>query len=218
MQASFTTNNRHTPKVDYQVNDGVGSITVSQSSQSSGFNVGPTTNHWAITLNDDLPLGLKVNSRSAKSTLSLDTLTVQSLDYTTDSGAATIGLSGVQNQLSAVSLRSASGDLHLTMTGDYRNPANLDVDSSSGSVNADLGGKWTGKLNGKFLSDSGSITITVPKNIGVRVTVLTDSGYVDAQDINKQGQGVYTLNPNEPVILNLSVMTSSGNVTLRTSG
>ena len=92
LQASFTTNNRRIPKVGYQVNDGVGSIKTTQSSQSSGLNIGPTTNHWAITLNDDIPLGLTVNSQSAKTTLVLDTLTIQTLDVSTDSGAATVGL------------------------------------------------------------------------------------------------------------------------------
>ncbi len=217
LQASFTTNNRRIPKVSYQVNDGVGSIKTTQSSQSSGLNIGPTTNHWAITLNDDIPLGLTVNSQSAKTTLVLDTLTIQTLDVSTDSGAATVGLSGVQNQLNAVSLRSASGDLHLTMAGDYGSPASLEVNSSSGSVNAELSGKWQEQLNGKFVSDSGSITITVPKTLGVRVTTMTDSGYVDARDLNSQGQGVYTLNPNQPIMLNLSVMTSKGNITLRTA-
>ena len=84
------------------------------------------------------------------------------------------------------------------MAGDYGSPANLEVNSSSGSVNAELSGKWQEQLNGKFVSDSGSITITVPKTLGVRVTTMTDSGYVDARDLNSQGQGVYTLTRTSP--------------------
>ncbi len=218
MESSFTTNDKRTPKVDYSVNGTRGSLTVTQSTKSAGFNVGPEINRWSINLNDDVPTDLSITSKSASTKLNLDTLTVNSLDVSSDSGDATISLSGAQQKLGSVSIRSASGGINLTLDGDYQAPAAVHIDSSSGDVTTNLNGHWTSTLSGTFKTDSGSITITVPKNLDIQISATSDSGYVDASGFTDRGNGLYVNDPaGAPnVTMKLDIQSSNGNITIRT--
>ncbi len=218
MHARFSTNEKRVPQVAYSVKDSTGSLKITQAARNTGFTLGPVTNKWAINLNDDIPLALSITSQSAKASLSLDTLTVNALSVNASSGETTVGLSGRQPNLTSVTLRSASGGIDLTMNGDYRSTTNLNVESASGTISADLSGKRTANLIGTVTTASGSITITVPKEIDVRITATTASGYVDASGFTALGQGAYDhVVTGAPATISLTIKSSSGNITLRTS-
>ncbi len=217
VNTKFTTNDKRIPYTDFKMASSTGNLTVTQAAKSGGFNFGPTTNHWIVNLNDDVPVDLTVTSKSAQANLSLDTLTVDKLHVSSDSGEATVSLNGAQDQLNDVSLRSASGDLHLTLDGDYRAAATINVDSSSGDVTADLNGNWSGNVTGTLKTDSGTIVVTIPKRIGVRINASTDSGFVDASELTDEGAGVYVnaAAASGAVTMRLDIQSSNGNITIR---
>ena len=217
VSTKFSTDEKRVPKVDFKMDGLIGRLAVTQAAKTGGFNLGPTTNRWAIDLNDDVPLDLTITSTSAHENLSLDTLSVDKLDVSSDSGDADVSLNGAQDQLEDVSLRSASGNLKLALDGDYRAPATINVDSSSGDITADLNGNFTSNVTGSLKTDSGTIVVTIPKGIGVRITATTDSGFIDAAALTSVGNDVYVnaRAASGDVGMHLDIQSSNGNITIR---
>ncbi|MGA7670008.1 MAG: toast rack family protein [Nitrolancea sp.] len=220
VSARFTTQKKRVPQVNFTTDTSAGRLDVTQSAKSGGFNLGPTTNRWAVELNDDLPINLTVTGKSARENLSLDTLTINSLDASSDSGDTSVSLNGVQNRLKTVSLRSSSGNLHLRLDGDYRAPAAIDVDSSSGEINVDLNGNWISNVTGTIKTDSGTIIVTIPKEIGVQINATTDSGFIDAEGLTNHGGDSYMNDQaaSGTVQMRLDIQSSNGNITIREGG
>jgi hypothetical protein len=81
-----------TPRVDYNVADGVGHLTISQDSQGPHF--GGSHNEWNLRLSNEVPLELKIEMGAGRGHLRLRDLPVTRLDMSMGAGQADLDLSG----------------------------------------------------------------------------------------------------------------------------
>ncbi|HEX3722763.1 MAG TPA: toast rack family protein, partial [Nitrolancea sp.] len=162
MQGEFITESRNDPAIDYAVRDRVGTLTLTQATDQTGFSMGPIQNRWSVNMNDEIPLDLTVDNGGAHVALDLDVVTMTKVSLNSAGGGASISLDGVQQALTAVELKSTGGDLNLEMTGHYAQARTIDAASMSGSITADLSGQSPANLTGSFKSTTGTITIVVP--------------------------------------------------------
>src|SRR6185312_8739380 len=217
MQAEFITNSRDDPRVDYQVHNQQGALTVTQAAEQTAFSMGPIENSWSVDLNDDIPLAISVVNTDAHLDLNLDTLTMTGITLDTQRGDATVSVDGVQKALTNLVLNSTSGDLHLEMNGNYAQPRTIVASAEGGSINADLSGNSSASVTGSFKTTSGKITVVVPNNIGVEIETSTTTGSIDAGGLTDTGGGMFVNSAfgNSKITMLLSLRTVSGSIKLR---
>ena len=94
-------------------------------------------------------------------------------------------------------------------------PADIEVESSSGKINIDLTGKWKKGGKAKFSASSGGMTIKVPNSVGVRVNTDTSSGLVKANGFRIMDDDYINDAYNKSdVALNIKAEVSSGSIKL----
>lgn len=99
------------PRVGYEVNDGVGMLTVDQP-QRQGLPLGRDENRWTLRLSHDLPLHLAVELGSGIHSLNLNGLMLAGLDVSASGGSATaLNLTGYWPQDLDVTIRAESGSV-----------------------------------------------------------------------------------------------------------
>jgi hypothetical protein len=131
------------------------------------FDANEFRNKWDLTLNEDVPMEMKIDLGAGSSNLSLGALALDRLDINGGAGDVDLDLKGSQ------SLRQ------------------LDFDLGAGEVTIDLTGDWQHDLDARIEGGLGEITLRLPGDVGVRVQVETGIGNVKAQDLTRDG-GTYT--------------------------
>jgi N-terminal domain of toast_rack, DUF2154 len=81
-----------TPRVEYNVANGVGQLTISQDDRTTHF--GAKHNLWNLRLSNEVPLELKVEMGAGRGHLRLRDLPVTRLDMTIGAGQADLDLTG----------------------------------------------------------------------------------------------------------------------------
>ena len=81
-----------TPRVEYNVNDGVGQLNISQDSTSVHF--GRSHNEWNLRLGNEVPLELKIEMGAGRGRLKLRDLPVTRLEMSMGAGQADLDLTG----------------------------------------------------------------------------------------------------------------------------
>ena len=80
------------PRVNYNVTDGVGHVTISQESQS--IHVGRSQNDWNLHFNKDVPLELKIDMGAGQGNLHLRDVPLTRLDLNIGAGQVDVDLTG----------------------------------------------------------------------------------------------------------------------------
>jgi len=81
-----------TPRVDYNVSDGVGHLAITQDDQGTHF--GTSHNDWNLRFSSDVPLELKVQMGAGRGNLRLRDLPVTRLDMSMGAGQVDLDLTG----------------------------------------------------------------------------------------------------------------------------
>jgi hypothetical protein len=82
------------PRVNYEVADETGELSVEQGS-GEGINLGgDARNEWEVRLNDEVPTDLRVEMGAGESDLDLDSLALEGLDLQMGAGTTTVDLTG----------------------------------------------------------------------------------------------------------------------------
>ncbi len=81
-----------TPRVDYNVSNGVGKLSISQDNTTTHF--GTTHNEWNLRFSNEVPLELKVEMGAGRGHLRLRDMPVTRLDMTMGAGQADLDLTG----------------------------------------------------------------------------------------------------------------------------
>lgn len=115
-----------------------------------------------IKLNDNVPTDLIVETGAGGGNLSLETLTLNSLDLET-------GLGRVEVKV---------GD---------SSPTLLQVETGGGEVSVDMVGDWQNSLNAHFNTGVGGLNLQLPSSVGVRVVVDKGLGDVNAKGLTQSG-------------------------------
>lgn len=217
MRGEFTTDDKYDPSVIYSVHDQHGTLAVIQTGTRSSLGMFPVDNSWTVNLNDEIPLDLTVDNSDAYIDLNLDTLTITQLALDTAAGAASVSLNGVQRDLTDVHLNATSGNVAMQMRGSYQQPRAIDVATISGSIKLDLASSAGAGLTGSVRSNSGPITIAVPREMGVKILATTTSGTINADGLIEQSNGTYVnsaYGTSKTMVL-LEVHSNSSTITLK---
>lgn len=125
---------------------------------------------WDIALSPRLPIALTVDAGSSLAEIDLSDLQISSLEIDGGSGQIDLTLPEESDVFEFV-LNAGSGPVRVTVPGDAL--FSLDADLGSGSTRFELA--EGADLQGTIESGSGSVVLSVPDDIGVRI-VVNDSG------------------------------------------
>lgn len=82
------------PRVDYNVSNGVGQLTISQDNGGTHTHFGTSDNRWNLRFNKDVPLELKMEIGAGHGTLRLRELQVNRLEVSMGAGQMDLDLTG----------------------------------------------------------------------------------------------------------------------------
>lgn len=163
MEGTFTYNvDEWEPVVAYEVNDGVGELTVTQPEvEEIGIPDDDIDYQWDLRFNEEAPLEMEVDLGAGQSDLDLAGLDLRSLRMNTGAGDVEVSLGG--------SLET------------------FHMETGAGESNVNLANDWEGDLDAQIQGGVGSITVQLPSDVGVRVTVQQGIGTVNAGGLSQNG-------------------------------
>jgi hypothetical protein len=168
LEASFTTN---VAELEPEVTYAGGVLSVQSSSvtirPASLLDIGDFRNEWDLRLNEETPLAMVVEGGAGRSQLELGTLTLTQLDVNGGAGEVKVDLAGSQ------ALRR------------------LSFDGGAGPATIDLSGEWGTDLDAVVNGGLGALTLRLPEETGVMVTVNTGVGAVRTSGLHED-ERVYT--------------------------
>lgn len=96
--------------------------------------------------------------------------------------------------------------------------SNLEVNAGVGEITVDLGGDWKESFDGRISSGVGQMTVILPKDIGVRVSVDKGIGSASFEDLISKGNGTYVNEAYEDakIKIDLDADIGVGEVTFKT--
>jgi hypothetical protein len=102
-----------TPRVDYNVADGIGHLHISQDSGSAHF--GAKHNQWNLRFSNDVPFELKVEIGAGRGNLHLRDLPVKRLDMSMGAGQADLDLTGDRKNDLTADLQGGVGQVTIRL-------------------------------------------------------------------------------------------------------
>ena len=131
------------------------------------FDLDEYRNEWDLRFNDDVPMEMNIDLGAGRTALVLGSLALASLDVSAGAGEIDLDLSGSQS-LNQLDFAMGAGDVTIDLTGD-----------------------WQDDLDATIEGGLGQMTLKLPRDVGVRLSVQTGIGSVDASGLSKDGN-VYT--------------------------
>jgi hypothetical protein len=95
--------------------------------------------------------------------------------------------------LRELSIHSAAAGLKVSQLGNAR-ASNVRLSTAVGDVDVDLSGAWTGEMALDVHAVMGSITVRVPRDVGVRASVSKFFGGLDTPNFTERGGAFYSAN------------------------
>ena len=222
------------PTVSYSVDNGVGLLSIQQP-DSPKYVLGETQDQWDLKLKKDLPIDLQARVASGNMDLQLGEMDLTRLDASSSNGNLTLNLPGTYD-LSDFTIDTTSGDIKASLPGSYTLPALnllasngkidaaltgkfnlpiLNLQTVNGDIQADLSGKWLSDMRVDVSSESGSIVLTLPADVGVSAEVSTNSGQINAPGwIYQDGSYVNAAYGKSAVTVKISAAVVNGDITL----
>ena len=102
-----------TPRVDYNVVDGIGHLNISQDSTSAHF--GAKHNQWNLRLSNDVPLELKIEMGAGRGQLRLRDMPVTRLEMKMGAGQADVDLTGDRKNDLVADLQGGVGQVTIRL-------------------------------------------------------------------------------------------------------
>lgn len=160
-------NDKWEPDVSYKLKGDKGIAVIEQDNEGffNNINIGEGKNTWDITLNDEIPLELSVNSGASESRLDLSGLMLKDLEVNAGVGDITIDLGGKWEESFDVSLDMGVGQSTVILPSDV----GVKIEISKGIGDADLEG-FISKGNGIYVNEAyedADVVITVKTELGV---------------------------------------------------
>ncbi len=152
------------PEVTYDVSGDHGTLTIKQPS-SQNVPVGDVKYDWNLKLNNGVPIDMHVTLGAGSSTLSLQDLSLQSLDMEMGAGESTLGLDGRWENDVTVNVRGGVGKLTVLLP--RQTGVQVEVNGGIGRINAD-GLKQSGNVytNEAYGQAAVSLRVTVQAGVG----------------------------------------------------
>ncbi len=116
-----------------------------------------------------------------------------------------------------LSVKLGVGESTLRLGG--LNLTGLDIEAGVGKTDVDLSGGWGRDLDARIESGVGEVTVTLPKDVGVRVEADQGLGNVDAEGLTRDGDAYVNAAYGEsPVTVRLEVDGGMGEINLEVVG
>lgn len=152
------------PEVEYSLFGSRGLLKVEQG-KSRGMTIGRKRNKWEISLNEDVPIDIKVDLGAGQSKLDLRGLKLNSLDIDMGVGELMVDLSGERNQSLDVTIDGGVGSATIYLPEDIG--VRVKIDGGLGSINArNFNKRGDVYTNDAFGKTDISIDIDVDAGIG----------------------------------------------------
>lgn len=193
LDATFTYNvDEWTPQISYAAADKQGNLSIRQPAMNfDGIPTDEIRNSWQIKLNDEVPLDLNLELGAGVGELDLHELTLERLAVKAGAGETKINLAGTS-------------------------VPRLNIDAGVGSMTVDLTGEWQNDLKAVIRSGIGELTVKLPREAGVRVSV--SQGMVTeltTRGLTAKGQSfVNEAYGQSPVTLDIELEGGIGQITL----
>lgn len=154
------------PEVTYSIDNGKGSLRVSQPSVRGVSRSEDIRNEWILHLNDDIPLKLEVSLGAGESTLFLGGTSLTELDAKTGAGNVTLDLSGDWKKSLRGSIHEGVGELDLILPREVG--ASVNITQGIGSVETGNGIRRVGSsyFNDAYGKSPVNLDLVVKSGIG----------------------------------------------------
>jgi hypothetical protein len=175
-------------------------------------------NTWDIELARTVPLDLGVDMGTGTANLDLTGLALDKLSVTSGSTDLSVAF-GLPNPqpLGSLKLTTATGKVVATGLGNA-NFDTLSVLGGTGPVDLDFSGSFHRSALADIKAGAGAVTVRVPANLGVRVTVtgVLPVGKVDLVGFSEAGEDVYVnaAYGDAPLTLTVKITTGIGSISL----
>lgn len=180
------------PEISYYEESGAGylKIEVEDNRHDKGYN-DTDQNEWKIAFNKDVKNEMHIEMIAGESTIDLQDCNINKFEFEMVAGETTINL------------RNTSVPF-------------FEFRAIAGEAEIDLSGRWKNDLDAEIRGGVGELTIKLPADVGVKVSISGGLGDVNAHGFNKNNR-TYTndLYGKTKESLYLDVTGGIGNVTLR---
>jgi DUF4097 and DUF4098 domain-containing protein YvlB len=159
--------------------------TVDLKENAGGVQLGGAGSVWDLKLNGGLPTDVHVASASGKLDLDLGVVDVKDVSVVSQSGEADLKLKGPHPSLSSLAVSTQSGKLDLDASGEFPAVEEFKVATASGELALNVSGTWRKSFTIRAVSQSGAVTLVLPRDCNVVVSAGTSSGQVSADGFDE---------------------------------
>ena len=146
----------------------------------------------AIQLTREVPLDLKLQFGAGEAEIDLGGMRLRKLDLSTGASKTKVRFSA-PNLISAEDVRIQSGAAELTVSGlGNLGAEHLDFQGGVGSATLDFSGKWNRNATASVQMGVGSITLRLPRGLGVQVNRSSFMSSFDAPGLTKRGNSYFS--------------------------
>jgi hypothetical protein len=154
----------------------------------------PKSSHLDLRLGPDLPLDLELKFGAAEANLELGGLRIRKGEISTGASKTTLRISRPNLEVCELfELHVGAAKFHAFGLGNL-NAERLDVEGGVGEVILDFTGAWRSDLRASVKMGLGSLTLQVPRGLGLRVSKEGFLAPFDSQELIKRGNAFYSPN------------------------
>jgi hypothetical protein len=177
-----------TPVVDYTA----GRLQLGLEGTARGRNI--RAGELDLRLGPDVPVELALKFGAAEASLDLGGIAVRSLDVQTGASKTQLAVSAPNTEVCR-SARIQVGAARFEATGlGNLNAERLTVQGGVGEVVLDFTGAWAGSMDAHVGMGLGSLTLRLPRGLGVQVTRAGRLSSFDGQELTRRGDVYYSEN------------------------
>ncbi len=149
-----------------------------------------------VALSPDVPLSLNIEMGAVESDLELGGLQLRRVTYKTGASSSTVRFSR-SNAMACddLSLEAGAAEMRVTSIANA-NCARMSFRGGVGQVSLDFSGDWRRSLDAHVDVSLGSLTLGLPRDVGIAIRVNRFLASFDAAGFTKRGQTYYTANYN----------------------
>ena len=155
--------------------------------QDWGIPTGNIRNDWDLKFSPDIPLRMSLDLGAGEGALDFTGLQIEELDL--DMGAGDFEIRFDEpNEARMGQMRLDTGASKLDVVGiGHAGPEEVTVQGGVGDITLDFTGDWPRSSEARITSGVGSITLRLPDDVGVRVSVEGGLTNIEASDLRRSG-------------------------------
>lgn len=149
-----------------------------------------------LALSPDVPLSLNMEMGAVESDLELGGLQLRRVTYRTGASSSTVRFSR-SNAMACddLSLEAGAAEMRVTSIANA-NCSRMSFRGGVGQVSLDFSGDWRRSMDADVDVSLGSLTLGLPRDVGIAIRVNRFLASFDAAGFTKRGQTYYTANYN----------------------